>query len=465
MLEMLVAEAGRFPAFRLERGVTVREVVRDDRGRVVGVRLDSSTGSREVRGDLVVGTDGRASVLRVQAGLHEERLPQAFDIVWCKVPQPAFLDRGTARAYLGDRHFALVFPSYDDRLQIGWVIEEGSFPAADRNRAPPRRPRVPSLRERRRHRTARRVARTATALDSTRARAFHQRMNATRLETFLQQRTARRLPARAGVAVVDLPRAAMRVRVAGRGRHTVAILPDPPNVIEHYDRLIELLAPDVGVVCFEAPGFGFSTAKPDFDFTLDTMVGTIAALLARLELGPYVLVFPCFAGLAAVRLAAHHPELVSHLVLVQTPAWPEEIAWVRRVDARGWLQTPVVGQLLMSFGKRRVARGWYHAALPSGADPAPFLRPALDAFDAGAAYCLASTFQAAARQPEPRLGVLRQPALVVWGDADRTHRRTDKRSILAHVPHADWAQFDAAGHFPDLEQPERFRDELLNFLR
>jgi 2-polyprenyl-6-methoxyphenol hydroxylase-like FAD-dependent oxidoreductase len=127
MLEMLVAEAGRYPTFRLERGVTVREIVRDDGGRIVGVRVDASTGSREVRGDLVVGTDGRASVLRVRAGLHEERLPQAFDVVWCKVPQPAFMDHGTARAYLGDRHFALVFPTYGDRLQIGWVIEKGSF--------------------------------------------------------------------------------------------------------------------------------------------------------------------------------------------------------------------------------------------------------------------------------------------------------------------------------------------------
>src|SRR5207245_1886834 len=51
----------------------------------------------------------------------------AFDIVWCKVPQPAFLDRGTARAYLGHRHFALLFPSYDGRLQIGWIIDKGSF--------------------------------------------------------------------------------------------------------------------------------------------------------------------------------------------------------------------------------------------------------------------------------------------------------------------------------------------------
>jgi 2-polyprenyl-6-methoxyphenol hydroxylase-like FAD-dependent oxidoreductase len=91
------------------------------------VRAESTTGRRELGADLVLGTDGRASVLRVRAGLHEERAPQAFDIVWCKIPRPAFLDRDTARAYLGTGHFALLFPSYDDRIQLGWVIEKGSF--------------------------------------------------------------------------------------------------------------------------------------------------------------------------------------------------------------------------------------------------------------------------------------------------------------------------------------------------
>ncbi len=125
-LEMLVAEAARHPSFRLERGITVRDLVLDGQ-RVAGVRADSSAGARELRADLVVGTDGRASVLRLRAGLHEERAPQAFDVVWCKVPLPPFLGPTTARAYLGRGHAALCFPSYDGRLQIGWIIDKGSF--------------------------------------------------------------------------------------------------------------------------------------------------------------------------------------------------------------------------------------------------------------------------------------------------------------------------------------------------
>ena len=289
-------------------------------------------------------------------------------------------------------------------------------------------------------------------------------MSAARLETLLQTHRRARPPSGDGVRFVELPQATLRVRVAGTGPVALVIVPDPPNVIEHYDRLIALLAPHLRVVCCEAPGFGFSRPAPGFDFSPASQAASMAALLARLALGPYLLAFPCFAGLVAVQLAAEHPELVNGLVIVQTPAWSEALGWVRRIDRRGLLQTPWLGQLAMSFGKRRVARGWYRAALPPGADPAPFLAPALAAFERGGAYCLASAFQAACRTPAPRLGPVRQPALVVWGGADRTHRRTDKRSILEYVPRADWVDFAAAGHFPDLEQPERFRDELRHFL-
>jgi 2-polyprenyl-6-methoxyphenol hydroxylase-like FAD-dependent oxidoreductase len=127
MLEMLVAEAARFPQFRFERGVTARDLLWAGE-RVVGVRVARRDGESDERGDLVIGTDGRASLLRSRAGLDERRTPQSFDIVWCKVPLPDFLGDGTTgRAYLGRGHAALVFPAPDGRLQIAWIITKGSF--------------------------------------------------------------------------------------------------------------------------------------------------------------------------------------------------------------------------------------------------------------------------------------------------------------------------------------------------
>jgi 2-polyprenyl-6-methoxyphenol hydroxylase-like FAD-dependent oxidoreductase len=125
MLEMLVAEAAKFPGFTLERGVTIRDLIQHD-GRITGLRADTAHGPREFRADFVVGCDGRTSVLRKRLGLAVEHIAQGFDVMWGHVPGQ-FLDGNTARFYLGRAHFVIAYPSPEGHLQIGWVIEKGAF--------------------------------------------------------------------------------------------------------------------------------------------------------------------------------------------------------------------------------------------------------------------------------------------------------------------------------------------------
>jgi 2-polyprenyl-6-methoxyphenol hydroxylase-like FAD-dependent oxidoreductase len=126
LLEMLVEEAGRFPHFRCERGVAVRDVVREGE-RVVGVRVEREGREEELRADFLIGTDGRNSVLRRKAGLHEERMPQSFDILWCKVPLPSGWRPGHAEIHATLGGMCLAFPSYDGTLQLGWSMGKGQF--------------------------------------------------------------------------------------------------------------------------------------------------------------------------------------------------------------------------------------------------------------------------------------------------------------------------------------------------
>ena len=67
LLEMLVAEAGKSPHFHFERGAAVKELLVEG-DRVVGVRARTEDGERLLRADLVVGADGRASVVRRHGG-------------------------------------------------------------------------------------------------------------------------------------------------------------------------------------------------------------------------------------------------------------------------------------------------------------------------------------------------------------------------------------------------------------
>jgi len=125
LLEMLVAQAEKFPGFELLRGVTVRDLVYDGE-RVAGVRVEGEAGVRELRADYVIGCDGRASVVRKRARLERPREAQSFDVVWCKLPLPEFM-RGSARGCIGRGHFVICFESPDGGLQIGWAIDKGTF--------------------------------------------------------------------------------------------------------------------------------------------------------------------------------------------------------------------------------------------------------------------------------------------------------------------------------------------------
>jgi len=290
-------------------------------------------------------------------------------------------------------------------------------------------------------------------------------VDATWLDTFRFRRRGTGRPwIRPGTRIVELPKASVRVREAGSGPIAIVFVADPPNVIEHYDALFERLAPWACVICFEAPGFGFSIPRRGYRFALADQVETMRELLVALERGPYVLAFSCVASFAALTLAAESPELVRQLVLMQVPSWPEEVKWMRRVDRGGLIATPVVGQLLMKARPRWVTRQWYEVALPSGRNREPFLQPALSALEGGGTLSLASAFQALRGAAPPASGPILHPTLVVWGSADRTHRRTDRRSILEHVPRAAIVEFETSGHFPELEDPGRFCDLLHRFV-
>jgi 2-polyprenyl-6-methoxyphenol hydroxylase-like FAD-dependent oxidoreductase len=127
LLEMLVAEGGKHPSFRFLRGTTVTDLL-EEGGRHVGVRTRADGVEGEVRADLVVGADGRASVVRRRAGLDVHEDPTPMDVVWCKLPMLASMaEPPHLQAYAGHGHLLIVAPIYDGNLQLGWVIPKGSF--------------------------------------------------------------------------------------------------------------------------------------------------------------------------------------------------------------------------------------------------------------------------------------------------------------------------------------------------
>lgn len=251
----------------------------------------------------------------------------------------------------------------------------------------------------------------------------------------------------------DVAGAKLRVRTAGKGDDLVLLATDPPNVVEAYARLCVAMGAHARLAVFEPPGFGRSAAPKGFGHTWREQARVIEALLERT--GPAVLAFPCVSAYAAMLVAAARPELVRGLVLAQAPSWSDERAWIDRVDKRRLVRTPVVGQALMMLRSDDVARRWFEAASGDVDQMRPLAALAIEALSHDAKFPLATAFQAMEREAPP-LTLVEKPALLVWGDKDRTHAKSDRLGLTPLLPRAEGVVIEGAGHFPELERPKEF---------
>ncbi len=123
LLEALLELASTSPSFALERGQPVVELLWRD-GRVSGVQL---RGGRQLEADLVIGGDGRSSLLRQKAALELVGAPSAIDLLWFQLacPEPTPLE-GLFTTLVGAAGVFSAFESAAGGLQIGWVLEKGA---------------------------------------------------------------------------------------------------------------------------------------------------------------------------------------------------------------------------------------------------------------------------------------------------------------------------------------------------
>jgi 2-polyprenyl-6-methoxyphenol hydroxylase-like FAD-dependent oxidoreductase len=123
-LDFLARAARRHPAFRLWMEAEVTGLV-EEAGRVVGVQAVTAGGPLEVRADLVVGADGRASVVRERAGLPVEELGAPMDVLWFRLSRKPGDPAETLGRFEAGRIFVLI--NRGSHWQCGYVIPRGSL--------------------------------------------------------------------------------------------------------------------------------------------------------------------------------------------------------------------------------------------------------------------------------------------------------------------------------------------------
>jgi len=123
-LNFLAEHAKRYPSFKLKMLAEVDGLLEDGTA-IVGLTAKQPQGRLEVRSNLVIGADGRHSIVRDQARLKVEDLGAPMDVLWFRLPKRSD-DEGQT---LGRIQAGVVFVMLDrgDYWQCAYVIRKGGF--------------------------------------------------------------------------------------------------------------------------------------------------------------------------------------------------------------------------------------------------------------------------------------------------------------------------------------------------
>jgi 2-polyprenyl-6-methoxyphenol hydroxylase-like FAD-dependent oxidoreductase len=123
-LNFLLAAAKRYPNFRLLLEATATDLI-EERGRIAGLRAQTRNGPCEVPADLVVGADGRHSILRARAGLEVRAFGAPMDVLWMRLSrEPTDPPQTLGRIDAGRM---MVMLNRDTYWQCAFLIRKGGF--------------------------------------------------------------------------------------------------------------------------------------------------------------------------------------------------------------------------------------------------------------------------------------------------------------------------------------------------
>jgi pimeloyl-ACP methyl ester carboxylesterase len=238
-----------------------------------------------------------------------------------------------------------------------------------------------------------------------------------------------------------------------------------------WEHLVDALDTDHRVVAPDLFGHG-SSAKPRGDYSLGAQAATLRDLLDRLDIDRVTLVGHSLGGGIAMQFCWLFPERVERLVLVSSGGLGREVSpllrsatlpgaeWVLPLVASRWVRGRVeaVGRVLTGRGWRAssdLTEAWRGFTSLADADSRrAFLATTRSVIDPGGQTVTAHDHL-------PMTTPI--PTLVVWGTRDRMIPAWHAATLSQAIPGSRVELFERAGHYPHLDEPERFAALLTAF--
>jgi pimeloyl-ACP methyl ester carboxylesterase len=244
--------------------------------------------------------------------------------------------------------------------------------------------------------------------------------------------------------------ARLEMHEQGRGRPILFLHPhiglDPAAPV------FALLAAGGRLIAPSHPGFGRSE-RPDDVTTVDDLAYFYLDVMDALDLNDTIVVGSSFGGWIAASMAVKSTARMSRLVLAN----PVGI----KVGDRETRDIPDIFAMMendflaAAFADPAAGRRDYKTMPPEASFIAARNREAT-AFFAWSPYMHDPKLKG-------RLHRIRVPTAVLWGAADRFLPESYGRAFCAAIPGASFTAIERAGHFPHIEQPQAFAEQVFAF--
>jgi pimeloyl-ACP methyl ester carboxylesterase len=243
------------------------------------------------------------------------------------------------------------------------------------------------------------------------------------------------------------------VLIHGITASSVVWEPVAPRLARHHT----VLAPDL-------LGHGQS-AKPRGDYSMGAFASGIRDLVVSLGLGPVTVVGHSLGGGVAMQFAYQFPERVGRLALVSSGGLGRSVhAFLRAATLPGSeLVIPLLADRRVLGAGRAVGRAFGRIGFPFGNDAIEMARGHASLGDPDSRNAFVHTLRASVDvggqrvQAVDRLYLAAElPLLIVWGARDRIIPVGHGRRAHELVPGSRFELFERSGHFPFLDEPDRF---------
>jgi pimeloyl-ACP methyl ester carboxylesterase len=205
-------------------------------------------------------------------------------------------------------------------------------------------------------------------------------------------------------------------------------------------------------------GFGESDAKLGDTFVVQDFVGMVNQFMEQLGIAQAPLVGHSMGGTVSLSVAMQYPERVQKVVVIGSPIVGSSLSVLLKlfgIRPIGFIVYTNLWAFKLSY--RLLARFYSADKKWSRMMDRDVSRTKLEAF-------FLSIGSLRKTDLRPRLPNIQVPVMGMYGPKDIVVHPMQWKPLQAGVPHARIEIFPSAGHFIMLDEPEKFKDTLRNFL-